>query len=61
MTASGQSRSLGDVGSMSGMPESRRGWAIYECGLPLPNFEEGEFTEGHELDRKWKIAKEMIG
>jgi len=22
---------------------------------------QGEFTEGHELDRKWKIAKEMVG
>jgi hypothetical protein len=20
-----------------------------------------EFTEGHELDRKWKVAKEMVG
>jgi hypothetical protein len=23
--------------------------------------DQGEFTEGHELDRKWKVAKEMIG
>jgi len=23
--------------------------------------DQGEFTEGYELDRKWKIAKEMIG
>jgi hypothetical protein len=23
--------------------------------------DEGTFTEGHELDRKWKIAKAMIG
>jgi hypothetical protein len=23
--------------------------------------DEGEFTEGHELDRKWKVAKQMIG
>jgi hypothetical protein len=23
--------------------------------------DEGEFTEGHELDRKWKVAKEMVG
>jgi len=22
---------------------------------------DGEFTEGHELDRKWKVAKAMIG
>src|SRR5262249_16574912 len=24
-------------------------------------FAEGEFTEGHELDRKWRVPKEMIG
>jgi hypothetical protein len=23
--------------------------------------DQGEFTEGHEFDRKWKVAKEMIG
>jgi len=22
---------------------------------------DGEFTEGHELDRKWRVAKQMIG
>ena len=27
----------------------------------LHGLEEGEFTEGHELDRKWKVAKEMVG
>ena len=27
----------------------------------LANLDEGDFTEGHELDRKWKIAKEMLG
>jgi hypothetical protein len=27
----------------------------------LANLDEGDFTEGHELDRKWKVAKEMIG
>jgi hypothetical protein len=27
----------------------------------LANLDEGEFTEGHELDRKWKVAKEMVG
>jgi hypothetical protein len=26
----GQTRSFGDVGSMSGLPESGNGWAIYE-------------------------------
>jgi hypothetical protein len=25
------------------------------------NLDEGNFTEGHELDRKWKVAKEMVG
>jgi len=27
----------------------------------LDRLDEGEFTEGDELDRKWKVAKEMIG
>ena len=27
----------------------------------LAGLDEGEFTEGDELDRKWKVAKEMIG
>ena len=27
----------------------------------LANLDEGDFTEGHELDRKWKVPKEMIG
>jgi len=27
----------------------------------LDGLDEGEFTEGHELARKWKVANEMIG
>ena len=27
----------------------------------LDGLDEGEFTEGHELDRKWKVAKQMAG
>ena len=27
----------------------------------LDGLDQGEFTEGHELDRKWKVAKQMIG
>jgi hypothetical protein len=27
----------------------------------LANLDEGDFTEGHELPDKWKVAKEMIG
>ena len=27
----------------------------------LANLDDGEFTEGHELDRNWKVAKEMVG
>jgi len=27
----------------------------------LANLDEGEFTEGHELPGKWKVAKQMIG
>src|SRR6516225_6519868 len=30
MTGWGQTRSFGDVGSMSGLPESGHGWAIHE-------------------------------
>jgi hypothetical protein len=30
MSALGHDRSFGDVGSMSGLPESGHGWAIYE-------------------------------
>ena len=28
---------------------------------PLAGLDRGEFTEGHELDRKWRVPKEMIG
>jgi hypothetical protein len=27
----------------------------------IDGLDEGDFTEGHELSRKWKVAKEMIG
>jgi hypothetical protein len=27
----------------------------------LAGLDEGEFTEGHELDRKWQVPKAMIG
>jgi hypothetical protein len=27
----------------------------------LSGLDEGKFTEGHELDRKWQVSKEMIG
>jgi hypothetical protein len=27
----------------------------------LNGLDEGDFTEGHELDRKWRVPKEMIG
>jgi hypothetical protein len=30
MSQMGQARSFGDDGSMSGLPESGHGWAIYE-------------------------------
>jgi Zn-dependent peptidase ImmA (M78 family) len=26
-----------------------------------PSLDQGEFTEGHELDRKWRVSREMIG
>jgi hypothetical protein len=25
------------------------------------NLDNGDFTEGHELPGKWKVAKEMVG
>jgi hypothetical protein len=27
----------------------------------LAELDQGEFTEGHELDRKWRVPKEMVG
>ena len=27
----------------------------------LDGLDEGEFTEGHELDRKWQVSKAMVG
>ena len=27
----------------------------------LAGLDEGKFTEGHELDRKWQVPKAMIG
>jgi hypothetical protein len=27
----------------------------------LAKLDEGEFTEGHELDRRWQVPKAMIG
>src|SRR5215470_11499710 len=27
----------------------------------LANLDQGDFTEGHELDRKWRVPKEMGG
>jgi hypothetical protein len=27
----------------------------------LDGLDQGEFTEGHKLDRKWRVAKEMVG
>jgi hypothetical protein len=27
----------------------------------LAGLDEGEFTEGHELDRRWRLPKEMVG
>ena len=31
------------------------------CWTGVHALDEGDFTEGHELDRKWKVAKEMVG
>jgi hypothetical protein len=29
--------------------------------VALANLDQGEFTEGHELDRKWRVPREMVG
>ena len=26
----------------------------------LANFDQGEFTEAHELDRKWRVLRETV-
>ena len=44
----GQTRSFGDVGSMSGLPESGHGWAIYEDG--------GRGAEGVEPPSHWAAS-----
>src|SRR5262249_60918628 len=31
------------------------------CGASLAGLDEGTFTEGRELDRKWRVPKEMGG
>jgi hypothetical protein len=39
------------------------GASLVHARMPaaLANLDEGEFAEGHELDRKWKVAKQMVG
>ena len=27
----------------------------------LHGLDQGDFTKGHELDRKWRVAKKMVG
>jgi hypothetical protein len=34
---------------------------MLELRASLDGLDEGDFTEGHELNRKWKAPKEMIG
>jgi len=34
---------------------------LYWLRAALTNLDEGEFAEGHKLDRKWKVPKEMVG
>jgi hypothetical protein len=31
------------------------------CVPLIAQLDQGEFTEGHELPGKWKVAKEMVG
>jgi hypothetical protein len=39
------------------------GASLIHAGMraSLDGLDEGDFTEGHELDRKWRVPKEMIG
>ena len=34
---------------------------IAKMRASLADLDEGDVTEGHELERKWKVAKEMVG
>jgi hypothetical protein len=35
--------------------------SMHRNRLEGDGLDEGEFTEGHELDRKWRVPKAMIG
>ena len=35
--------------------------SVARMSTAIAELDEGEFTEGHELDGKWKVPKEMIG
>jgi hypothetical protein len=39
------------------------GASLIHAGMraALAGLDQGDFTEGHELDRKWRVPKEMIG
>jgi len=39
------------------------GASLVHAGLRagLAELDQGEFTECHELDRKWRVPKEMVG
>ena len=32
-----------------------------DANFPVYGLDQGEFTEGRELDRKWQVPKAMIG
>jgi len=42
------------------LSKSHANYLVSYSGRSL-SLDEGTFTEGHELDRKWQVPKEMIG
>ena len=46
---------------MKAILTNSEGSVLARMSAAIAELDEGEFTEGHELDRKWRVAKEMVG
>jgi hypothetical protein len=57
----GHASSTGSATATTIKSPSSLTWSFAHSCHSLGGLDEGEFTEGHELDRKWKVAKEMVG